>query len=634
MKELRSHFHPPLLLSEHLNQIRQAGDAIWKNHSQRLRENVADAKQWFESAISLHDAGKANRFFQAYIQCPARYRGPKERKSHTPLSAVLALFHGSCANWNWRQTLAVTQIAAGHHSEFKSIHELDNSLAGKYNLIEEQLQDFDWNALDRAIGISVPRLNSGNGMEVVCQALAILENLHESLEQFARSIEDGVTYRLLSQLSFSILLEADKAFLAVSESDLPEYLAPRNAELPPDLVEQFIRRKPCARVNSVRSEARQQIQIALEVRGHSAIQSMTLPTGIGKTLLASTWALSLRQKLRAMGSPPPLVLIVLPFLAIIDQTVDEYQQLFQNSVEPGEIISFHSLSDRFFGPDLEDGSQEFFLDTWQSEVVITTFDQFLFALFSPKARHQLRFHHLTDAIIVMDEVQAIPCRLWHPVQTFLRSLTQLGTTHLLSMSATQPGFIPSAMEIIDNPESFFQRMQRFRLDLEYRTPQPIEQFLAECQLELRTWKDQRVLITLNTRRSAKLVLDTLSPLAKKLGIVLEFLTADVTPRDRLAAIRRVKGQTPCLVISTQCVEAGVDIDMDLVIRDFAPLDSLIQIAGRCNRNGERPRGTVRIVSLTDGLQGRAFAAYVYDPILLDVTRTIFGTRLECLALQR
>ncbi len=108
------------------------------------------------------------------------------------------------------------------------------------------------------------------------------------------------------------------------------------------------------------------------------------------------------------------------------------------------------------------------------------------------------------------------------------------------------------------------------------------------------------------------------------GMPLEFLSADVTPRDRLAAIGRIKKNRPCLVVSTQCIEAGVDIDMDRVIRDFAPLDSIIQVAGRCNRNGFKDRCTVEIVSLVPDESSRAYAGMIYDKIILAVTHQILG----------
>lgn len=625
MTELRS--HPHLDLVEHLDQIRRAAAAIWSRHSPDLLSACADARQWFDDAVSLHDAGKASQAFQRYIVAPRRYRGPRHRKAHTPLSTVLTLLHGADVGWEWRRTLAVAQFAAGHHSGFRTCQDIDDTLASMDDVIGEQVADLDWDALERAVGTSLPRLAARDGAEVVCEALDRLHELVDQLEQLCdEQMAGSVLYRLSCQLAFSVLLEADKAFLAVSPNDIPRYLRPRLADFPPGLVDDFIAGKTKTPMDAMRTRARVALFAGLSSARMSRVHTMTLPTGTGKTLLAVSWALTLRERVRRGGAPPPLVLVVLPFLAVIDQTVDEYQKLFANHVDAGNMITYHSLSDRTFAPDIEDNSQEFFLDTWQSDIVITTFDQFLFALLSPKTRHQMRFHHLTDAVIVMDEVQALPCRLWHPLRQVLETLTSMGSTRVLAMSATQPGFLPVAQELIERPEEdFFSQLGRYRLLLRHREPLPLSRFIEECVQRVAAWKAKRVLLTLNTRRSAKAVRDALERAAASSELPLEFLSADVTPADRLRSIRRIKDGEPCLVVSTQCVEAGVDIDLDLVVRDFAPLDSLIQIAGRCNRNGARERGLVEIVQVQDdSSSGQRLSDYVYDPIQLDVTQNILA----------
>src|SRR5262249_47820414 len=150
------------------------------------------------------------------------------------------------------------------------------------------------------------------------------------------------------------------------------------------------------------------------------------------------------------------------------------------------------------------------------------------------------FHHLADALIVMDEVQALPCILWDPVQQALNGLTRMGTTRVLAMSATQPGFLPAAQALIAQPEAFFAQMKRYRLVLRHRKPMKLSAFIEECKQRVQGWKSKRVLLTLNTRRSAKSLRDALERPAKDAGPRLEFLTADVTPADRLAAIKRIK----------------------------------------------------------------------------------------------
>ncbi len=133
------------------------------------------------------------------------------------------------------------------------------------------------------------------------------------------------------------------------------------------------------------------------------------------------------------------------------------------------------------------------------------------------------------------------------------------------------------------------------------------------------------MITLNTRASAKLVWRALADYLSDLPVYL--ISADVTPLDRLARIAAIKTGQPCVVVSTQTIEAGVDIDMDVAIRDFAPLDALIQVAGRCNRNNRQGDhgGVVEVVSLLSS-KGRRYAEMIYDSVLLNITREALENR--------
>jgi CRISPR-associated endonuclease/helicase Cas3 len=182
-----------------------------------------------------------------------------------------------------------------------------------------------------------------------------------------------------------------------------------------------------------------------------------------------------------------------------------------------------------------------------------------------------------------------------------------------------------AVELAGNKQEvaqLFKQCNRYQLIFDHRKPQSLDQFIESLIPRVMGWleKQQRPLITLNTRASAKKVWQALN---KHFGenIPVYLISADLIPRDRLQKIAAIKTGEPCIVISTQTIEAGVDIDMDVVIRDFAPLDALIQIAGRCNRNfkqGEQG-GFVEIVSLVSK-NGRKYAEYVYDRTILDVTR--------------
>jgi CRISPR-associated endonuclease/helicase Cas3 len=623
MTHLRS--HPDLYLFQHIAQMRLVARTIWNRHSPTLRQRCGEVWEWIDDSITFHDAGKGSEPFQVYIPDPDHYRGDRMLKAHTPLSLLCVLAHIREHGWHWTKGLAVASIAAGHHSEFKTEDEL-RSVCGTDEMIsvlERQIETLDWDALDTALGLHLTRIPPGDGLDMASDADDQIEVLFEQL----RDDPDRLSYRLRCQLAFSVLLEADKAFLAIAAVDVARYLDCTPVELEPGIVDDFLAGKPSTAVNVIRDEARGAFLSGLSLVTDARLQTMALPTGIGKTLLGATWALSHRQRLSLDGSPPPKIIIALPFLSIIDQTVKEYGELLRSRVNAGDLLSYHSLSERTFDSELDSKSQDFFLDTWQSDVIITTFDQLLLAMFSPKTKHQLRLHNLADALIVLDEIQSVPCILWEPLNQALTGIADLGSTHVLAMSATQPGFLPEARELIDKPARFFDRMGRYRLTLRHRSPLRLSEFTNECRRRLSEWKGRRVLLTLNTRRSARQVFDALSQRAAKVKLPVFFITGDKTPLDRLAAIQAIKEGKPCLVVSTQCVEAGVDIDMDLVIRDFAPLDGLIQIAGRCNRNGNRPRGMVEVVSLVDDESTKCFADQIYrDGILLQETRSVLAGR--------
>jgi CRISPR-associated endonuclease/helicase Cas3 len=324
---------------------------------------------------------------------------------------------------------------------------------------------------------------------------------------------------------------------------------------------------------------------------------------MGKTLTAKSLALTLR----ARGARQ--VIVVLPFLSIIDQTATVYKDVLS---EPGEdvLMQSHSLSARDY-LELEDEAASFFLDTWQSDIVVTTFDQLLLALLDSRTRHQMRFHHLVDAVIVFDEVQALPSHLWDILHHALKALTEDFGTSVIAMSATQPGFVTGALELVSDVPGIFKQFGRYRLVLRHQEDVALTDFVELVRARRRELTQKRVLITCNTRRSARRLYDELCDWQTD-GYPVYFLSADVTPKDRLAVISKLKENypKPCLLISTQVIEAGVDIDMYLVMRDFAPLDSLIQVAGRCNRNDLRERCDVEVYSLVNE-KGKRYSELVY-----------------------
>jgi CRISPR-associated endonuclease/helicase Cas3 len=343
-------------------------------------------------------------------------------------------------------------------------------------------------------------------------------------------------------------------------------------------------------------------------------------------MIAAEWAL----KHRIQPNIKRKVLIVLPYLSIIDQTVKEYRRLFKHYGADELILEAHSIAERKYVDDSNENqsnktndSIDFLTDTWANDFIITTFDQFLYTLLSSKNSHLLRFHNLADALIIIDEIQALPSTLWAPFSLALNTLSKNINSKILIMSATQPNFLQTK-ELVPSPEKIFKNQNRYKILLKKTNQLTLKEFIDGCikRIDEENWHQKRVLIVLNTRASARTILDFLE---NKINSDTFFLSADVTPKERLANIEKIKKNKPCLVIATQCIEAGVDIDMDFAIRDFAPLDSIVQCAGRCNRNGLKNRAEIEIISLINQ-KGKKYSDVVYDQTLLEKTAMVLNNK--------
>jgi CRISPR-associated endonuclease/helicase Cas3 len=637
--DLLSHFQPTLWLRQHINQVRTAAEHLFSGHSLRTRNRRPETAEILAVLPHAHDLGKGSPAFQVYIRDPVRYRGDTHAKEHSALSAAMAILWARAHDWKALPTLALAQIIAGHHAGFATLDYLEERLRlDEDDTLIEQWSGLDRTALEAETGLTLA--GTDGEFEDARRWLFRRQRVAEHLT--ALPLTEAICFRLWTQFLFSLLLEADKAFLALREENLRLYFQQPRPWLSSAWVNDRLEQLPDTPLNALRKQLR--LQIVTASNQDQTCCTLTLPTGTGKTLLAATWALEQREKL-AVSGPPPRIIIALPFLSIVDQTELEYRKLLgldsASTAQSERLLASHSLSHREYeleGNSLGTAYTRFYLDTWRSEIIVTTFDQLLLALFSSDTRHQMRFHALMDALIVLDEVQTLPCILWDLVDRGLRGLTEEGNSRILLMSATQPVLLTGARELAGDDAqvaAFFSAFKRYRLHFKHREPQELDQFIAGLSPWLQDCVNQRqrVLLTFNTRASAKRVWRDVSTLSSKIPIWL--ISADVTPRDRIKKILAIKSLhqgEACVVVSTQTIEAGVDIDMDLVIRDFAPLDALIQIAGRCNRHNRLGDygGQVEIISLCNA-KGRSYAEMIYDQVLLDITRETLADITEYVA---
>ena len=368
--------------------------------------------------------------------------------------------------------------------------------------------------------------------------------------------------------------------------------------------------------------------------------TLTAPTGGGKTLTILHAALQVRARLEAQRGIAPRIIYCLPFTSVIDQNHAVFRAVLRsNGLKDQEdlLLKHHHLTEKVFRTGeaeyQADGAGQLLTETWQSELVVTTFHQLLYSLLSPRNANVKRAGQLTGALVLLDEVQALPLRYWEALrQLFLATARSLGTRFVL-LTATRPLiFQPGdAVELLPDHAGHFQAMTRTRLYSHHREPLAVDEF-AERLIDGLQNDERATLIIVNRRRAVRTLFEALREGLPERPLVA--LSTNFTPLDRRARIRLIQrllrqGQ-PVIVVTTQLVEAGVDFSFPVVHRDLGPLDSIIQAAGRCNRHGENGAapGEVHLWQLQarkpDGTLGERLWQRVYDSALIEVTGETLG----------
>jgi CRISPR-associated endonuclease/helicase Cas3 len=373
---------------------------------------------------------------------------------------------------------------------------------------------------------------------------------------------------------------------------------------------------------------------AIDLQDH--VFSINVPTGTGKTLTALSFALKLRAKIRESEDFTPRIIYCLPFLSIIDQNFAVFEDIFRVVEQriPGSniLLKHHHLAEIAFRfPDDEVAPPDeslFLIEGWESEIVVTTFMQLLHTLISNKNRMLRKFNAMVNAIVILDEVQTIPYRYWHLVRMLFLCFANLFHTRFIFMTATQP-LIFQGNEITDlvSPKTkaaCLDALDRITFINRSRETLCLDEFKAILHKDIAAYPQDSFLIVMNTINCSLEVIKDICQYVRDQDLAdaeLYYLSTNIIPKHRLKRIRAIKKSSKRkLIVSTQLVEAGVDIDVDRVYRDFAPLDSLNQVAGRCNRNfTPGKKGVVTLFSLKNSHE---FYKYIYGRGDLSISKTI------------
>ncbi|MDO4804282.1 MAG: CRISPR-associated helicase Cas3' [Lachnospiraceae bacterium] len=308
------------------------------------------------------------------------------------------------------------------------------------------------------------------------------------------------------------------------------------------------------------------------------VYTLTVPTGGGKTISSLAFALN-----HAVKNRQERIIYVVPFCAIIDQTVDEFEKVLGSE----NVLAHYSEAD--FAENEEYESKRLATENWDMPVVVTTAVQFFESLFSSKPSKCRKLHNIANSVIVFDEAQTIPREYLDPCICAISELALNYKATCILCTATQPALKPrfgkyypglEIREISEHPDDLYQRFKRVSYEILGKQ--------NDEQMSVRLAAHRQVLCIVATRAQAKNVFDLMPEEGRF------HLSTLMTPEHRKRVIRdireRLKEGEICRVVSTSLIEAGVDLDFPVVYRSMAGLDSIIQAGGRCNREGRIPGG--------------------------------------------
>lgn len=569
----------------------------------------------------LHDFGKYSQEFQSYLKSAVALLNPDEDEEFVDAKGLKGKVDHSSAGAQlvWRELSKQGQFGqivgqilalciASHHSGLIDCltsapnHSVEDAFSKRMGKLDSRTHLSE--ALDKADESILSRYRELAGQPDTTECL---RNVIADMARRDKEVGEVVIRHkvgLLVRFLFSCLIDADRIDSADFESPrqaklrirgdytgwetliarLEEYLGTLESKRPIDLLRRDI--------------SNHCLDSASRGKG---IFTLTVPTGGGKTLASLRFALHHAKK-HGMER----LINIIPFTSIIDQNAEVVRSILEaGGGEPGSVVLEHHSN---LTPEQQTWRDKILSENWDAPVIYTTSVQFLETLFGAGTRGARRMHQLANAVLIFDEIQTLPVNCVHMFNNVISFLVeQCGSTVVLC-TATQPLLdqvderkgairIPEGSELMPDVKTLFEELKRVEVKHQHKPGGwPMEEIAAMAQEE--TKRAGSCLVVVNTKNSAQTIYRLCNN--KNKGFPVFHLSTNMCPAHRktnLSEIRkRLKSKELTLCVSTQLIEAGVDVDFGAVIRFTAGLDSIAQAAGRCNRHGRRDTGLVQVVN--------------------------------------
>ncbi|MBS2772161.1 CRISPR-associated helicase Cas3' [Anoxybacillus rupiensis] len=657
-----SHTKPDKRLVVHLREVYEYLKTLLE-YVPLSREDYETVQYIGKIVAVTHDFGKYLSYFQTYLRTKET---EGDLHHHSFISAVFAA-HLLCrskslpASWSEFAPLLGYFAVMHHHGNLRDIaldvtdsndiyeDDVQRSLYDRVRTLKIQLEDIKKHASSIIEDLSplweelqIPLFLS----EELANFIQHYENaFDETYRQFyllTRRKRGALTAKLYyyALLLYSVLIDADKWSAANIKRN-------SRVHIPGHLVDQYRQANFDVEIlegtngwrNRMYGTVMERIEQIARTNAEQRLFTLTAPTGAGKTLLSISVALKWREHAQKYEGYTPKIIYALPFTSVIDQNekviYDLLAQLedFKGN-EQRYLVKHHHLSTFQYRTDHQElplRQALLLTESWEAEFIITTFVQLFQTLIGYENRALKKFHQIAGSILILDEIQNVPVEYWPLLRVVLSNMAELFSCKILLLTATQPLIFPQGetIELLESesvqPIHFFQEMERVHLQWlkGSKGTYNVDEWMEQFQLHFEDGKTY--LAIFNTIKTSIDVYERLKKWLKQHGYHVFYLSTNIVPCERKQRIEAIndllKEKQKVAVISTQVVEAGVDVDFDVVYRDLGPIDSIVQAAGRCNRNGQKDRlGKVYITPMERN--GALESKYVYGAVHTNIAKEL------------
>ena len=552
-------------------------DKLTKNPAMHVDHSYAGAKYLFEKfniCLSAKAVDKATRL-----------------QFNEVVAYVISAHHGMFDIFDKESEQYAYNKLRNRIAKERVDYHFDSDVKNFANFLETKLKDYGYQDLEILINKAFKNYQ---------QAMSILEcqdsseeayyqscfvRLYLSLLKNADTLDTINAYGLLiNPLKQEEKIKLNKSYLEAIEKKYGEFGS------------------PTTRLNEIRS----QIAERVKSRGESdstGIYRLDLPTGAGKTNLSMRYAFH-----QLVDQNKSRFFYITPFLSILEQNAAEIRKVTGDA----GVLEHHSnvIRQTDDNDEKEILMSEYLVDSWDSQVILTSMVQFFQTLFKTKSANIRRFSSLANSVLILDEVQSLPIEVTTLFNLTMNFLNKVMKTTIILCTATQPAYDSTAInhrisyggkdgesaDIIDlthEEKEVFSRteLRKFDENNQHSNLSDLVDFVLE--------NDESILAIFNTKKTVDKFYTLLKELTDR---PIYQLSTNMCAQHRLDIISEIKqgleDGLPLICISTQLIEAGVDVDFNHVIRSYAGIDSIVQASGRCNREGKRDKGQVTLINLT------------------------------------